>query len=238
MVGASQDRAVWYFAYASNMHPERRRQRAELRPLDEAPGRLDGFALVFDMPGVPPAEPSMANLREQPGAEVHGLLLQLSAENFEALLRSEGGAEFYRVATINVCTYEERRVEARTLIGLRDRVRPTLGPPSRRYMNLIREGARHCGLDPAYRATLDHAPESLASPAARWCSELVLELYLRASHTPLSPLAHRYLRLLQETETLAPIPRAVLQALTLAPAVAVGAALRLIRPKHRNKAAT
>lgn len=178
----------------------------------------------------------MANLREQPAAQVHGLLLRLSADDFAALLRSEGGAEFYRVATVNVCTYEDRRVEARTLIGIHDRVRPSLGPPSRRYMNLLREGARLCGLDPAYRAALDHAPESLASPTARWCSELVLELYMRASHTPLSPLAHRYLRLLQETETLPPRPRALLQTLTLAPAIAVGAALRLVRPRRRGAA--
>jgi cation transport regulator ChaC len=66
---------LWYFAYGSNMHPEKRAGRAQLHDLEVVGATLSGWRLAFDMPGVPPAEPSMANLREQEGATVHGVVL-------------------------------------------------------------------------------------------------------------------------------------------------------------------
>ncbi|MCY1061444.1 gamma-glutamylcyclotransferase family protein [Nannocystis sp. SCPEA4] len=225
---------VWYFAYGSNLHPQRRATRAELSPIALTPGTLCGWRLVFDMPGVPPAEPAMASIRRDPGSEVHGLLLHLRAVDFAALIGSEGGDRFYVREQVRVITYDGREVTAEVFVAAPGRRLQCERTPSRRYLELIREGARLSALRPEYCAWLDALPHAEASPAARWASDLFLEVFMRASRGSLRQLAHGWLAALQRTEDLAGLRRRVAQGVLLAPVLGVGVGLRLGGRKPRS----
>ncbi|WAS90779.1 gamma-glutamylcyclotransferase family protein [Nannocystis punicea] len=219
---------VWYFAYGSNLHPQRRASRAGLSPLDSAPGTLCGWRLVFDMPGVPPADPAMASIRRDANGEVHGLLLRLRSHDFAALVRSEGGDRFYVREQVEVIAYDDRRVIAEVFIAAPGRRLARERPPSRRYLDLIREGARLSALRPEYCAWLEALPHAEASPAARWASDVFLEVFMRASRGRLRGLAQGWLDALQHTEELGALPRRVAQGVLLAPVLGVGLGLRAL----------
>ena len=221
---------LWYFAYGSNMHPEKRAGRAQLRDLEVIGATLSGWRLAFDMPGVPPAEPSMANLREEAGATVHGVLIRTHGADFAALVASEGGDRFYAIVEVIATRYDDgAAVRAYAFVAQPERRRGLERPPSRRYMDLLREGARAAGLAPDYCAYLDALPVSEAPALGRLCSSLVLELFAAASRSPLRALMSDYLVLLQATEELAPGPRVAAQGVVLAPALAAALALRAAR---------
>jgi len=218
---------VWYFAYGSNLHPQRRATRAELSPIALAAGTLGGWRLVFDMPGVPPAEPAMASIRRDPTSEVHGLLLRLRAVDFAALIRSEGGDRFYVREQVEVITYDGDEVTAEVFVAAPGRRLQRERAPSRRYLELIREGARLSSLRPEYRAWLDALPHADSRPAEQWASDLFLDVFMRASRGALREVAHGWLAALQRTEELEGWPRRVAQGVLLAPVIGVGLGLRL-----------
>jgi hypothetical protein len=220
---------VWYFAYGSNLHPSKRRVRANLEPQAFIRALVRDWRLAFDMPGVPPAEPSMANLRPCAGAVVHGLLIHLSGDDFKALVRSEGSDHFYGIVELEATTYDDEVVRARAFVTTASRRRGQERPPSRRYMQLLREGARISGLDPRYCAYLEGLPHSDASTLARTCSALILDAYTEAAKTPLHDLGNHYLALLQASDDLAGLPRALTQAGLLVPGIGVGLGVRLLR---------
>lgn len=224
----SSDRGGWYFAYGSNLEPEKLRIRADLEILEEACAVVEGWGLCFDMPGIPPAEPSMANLFEEAGKTVHGAVIRLSDEDFQALARSEGGDRFYRQVELEATTYDHRRIRAFAFVGVSGVRLRRARPPSRRYLELIRSGARARGLDPDYCERLDRLPTAPASALARRLSTLVLEVYTCAAKTRLGDPASHYLRLLQRSDELPVMPRAVVQTGLLAPVVVIGAVLRTL----------
>ena len=226
---------AWYFAYGSNLHPEKIRSRADLEVRDEACAFVDGWGLCFDMPGIPPAEPSMANLFEGTGNTVHGAVINLSAEGFEALARSEGGSRFYNRVELEATTYDRRRVRAVAFVGAPEVTMRRTRPPSRRYLDLIRSGARARGLDPDYCDRLDRLPAASSSAAARRASALVLEVYTSAAKTPLGGAASHYLRLLQRADELPTMPRIVAQAGLLAPTLCAGTILRALKRLRRER---
>lgn len=226
---------VWYFAYGSNLHPTRRETRAaKISPLASEPGVLPGWRLVFDAPGVPPAEPAMASLCRDEAREVHGLLLRLRGPEFARLVASEGGDRYYLRERLEVVTYAGRPVRAEVFVATPACRLPRERAPSRRYLDLIREGARLSSLRPDYCDWLDALPHAEASPAARLASDLVLEVFMRASQSPLRDVALGYLGTLQRTEALTALPRRVAQGLLLAPVVAVGLGLRSLRRGPAN----
>lgn len=233
-VAAGDDLAVWYFAYGSNLSPEKRRRRAGISELDTRPARVAGWRLAFDMPGIPPAEPSMANLRSADGEAVHGVLIKMSTADFAALTASEGGAHFYEVCELVAESYDGERILARAFVASERRRRSHERPPSLRYMRLLREGAREAGLDAAYCAFLDALPTSEASPLARLCSALVLEVFTEAARSQLHDAANHYLALLQATDDLSPLPRAAAQGALLAPALAAGLGIRALSAIRRR----
>jgi hypothetical protein len=219
--------SVWYFAYGSNLHPQRRASRAELSPVALMPGTLRGWRLVFDMPGVPPADPAMASIRRDDVGEVHGLLLRLRDHEFAALVDSEGGDRFYVREQVAVTTYDGQDVSAEVFVPAPGRRLLRERTPSRRYLDLIREGARLSSLCPDYCAWLEALPHADPSPVARWASEQFLGVFMRASQGPLRGLAYGYLGVLQRTEELAALPRRIAQSVLLAPVITVGLGLRL-----------
>ncbi|MCA9689131.1 MAG: gamma-glutamylcyclotransferase family protein [Nannocystaceae bacterium] len=221
---------AWSFAFGSNLHPDRRGARTDHAPLEVTPGRLAGWRLAFNMPALHLIEPSMASAQPAPGQTLHGLLLRLTPEGFASLLRSEGGDRFYEAVAVDVDAYDGRRVRAYVLRGHPRLCVDREIPPSRRYMQLIREGARRSGLDPDYCAWLESLPHAERSPLAAEIGRLYWESVLFLRKTSRGGALERYVDLLHRCEyTDPPALGHVAQAALLAPAIALGAALRLRR---------
>ena len=151
---------VWNFAYGSNLHPDRVRSRAMFKPSRVERARLVDWRLAFNLStGLPFAEPSMANIIPAAQREVHGLALEMTEAQLEALIRSEGGGRFYHCVELPLQTYAGDHIHARAFIARDEMVREEV-PPSLRYMTLIRDGARAHALEDAYCAALDAHPTS------------------------------------------------------------------------------
>ncbi|KXZ53069.1 hypothetical protein GPECTOR_8g62 [Gonium pectorale] len=93
-------------------------------------------------------------------SEVHGVVHLLRHSDWVQVMATEGvgaGSTGYRVVEVEVELYDGRRTKALTLEGqgasLHRPDRPVA--PSRRYLELLRAGARHHGLDPEYVSYLD-----------------------------------------------------------------------------------
>jgi cation transport regulator ChaC len=134
---------LWYFAYGSNLDPETFLGRRRMRPRAARRARLPGFQLVFDLP-VGPGERAVANLRTEPGGEVHGVAFHLDAEQAAHLDRTEGvDRGSYGRLTVVLEAEGAALLEAFTYVSARG----VAGrKPSRRYLGLILRGARHHGL--------------------------------------------------------------------------------------------
>ncbi len=132
------------------MHPETLRRRG-LSTERARPGRLPGYRLVFDTPGIPVLEPAFASVSSADD-EVWGAVYDMS----EAELCTLGSFEGDQYEEIGI------RVEVDgEVLGARTFV--TRGPgverlPSRRYVRVLTEGARLRGLPTAWITRLERTP--------------------------------------------------------------------------------
>ncbi|MCX4243099.1 gamma-glutamylcyclotransferase family protein [Paraliomyxa miuraensis] len=218
--------AVWNFAYGSNLHPEVRERRRGLLPSAVVPAVLSDWRLSFELPGLPLVEPAMASIVPAPGHEVHGLLLRFSPEQLATLERSEGGGLFYETVQVHARSYAGERIRAVAF-----KARPELvvaeRPPSRRYLALIREGARRSGLHSDYCRKLDALPHAPAHAIAGHLGTLVLDGMAAVSRTRWHALGFRYLAWAQRMEVrggaMSTVPG---QGLVLAPLLVLGLVAR------------
>lgn len=142
---------LWYFGYGSNMDPRTFLGRRGMRPSETTIGRLDDWALVFDLP-VGPGERGAANLRPRRGASVWGVLYRISPVEAGRLDRSEGvpgGAYVRESVRVRTATGAEERA-----FSYRSRKGDPTRKPSRRYLGLLLAGAREHGLPPHYVESL------------------------------------------------------------------------------------
>jgi len=185
-----QEQEYLYFCYGSNLSREKVRSRGN----DSTPpigftdvwvGRIANFMLCFNLRGSLPAEPAMGSMEEEPGDEIYGLVYRLdSKRSWDKLLKSEGVKSEqdkrtpYNVISVHVECHrpgkenEKRTVVAKTLItnprfqmsrSLQRRVRP-----SRRYMQLLIDGAKFEKLPEEYITRLQNI-----TVARRWQPSLL-----------------------------------------------------------------
>jgi cation transport regulator ChaC len=139
----STTETLWYFGYGSNTGRETFLGRRRMRPLEVRIGRLDDFALRFDLP-VGRGERGVANVAPCHGEHVWGVLWRITAADADHLDRSEGVPRgFYQRLPIEVATAEGRAVAAFTYRSPRGRPGRK---PSPRYLGLLIAGARQHGL--------------------------------------------------------------------------------------------
>lgn len=185
---------LYYFGLGSNMlrsKIENRSSNGTIEILSIEAAFVRNHRLGFSMRGFPPLEPAMGSLEPIPAAETsddekiprplhsytheecHGALVQLTPDNYQKLMRSEGvGLEMTnstRNSTQQPPGYEEIVVTAHpytngppvSAIALRARPHVRLSQdaaPSLRYMTLLREGAAELNLRPCYQAFLANHP--------------------------------------------------------------------------------
>lgn len=155
---SSTSSTVRYFAYGSNMNPKTFEGVRAMRPLSSVPVVLRGYELAFNVPGLPLVEPSFASVRvAREGAngrfsnECHGVAHLISLDEWQRLVRSEGS---YDVVDVDCEAYDGSKVACKTLTH-RDLKNFGERAPSKRYANLLREGARHHKLNEAWVEYLD-----------------------------------------------------------------------------------
>lgn len=188
---------VWNFAFGSNLDPKKRKGRANLKIEETVPGKLKDWRLAFNLRGISWLEPSMAGVEPALGEEVHGVLLRMCSQEFSKLVLSEGENHSYRQVEVEVETYEGYKIWAIAFQALDDRRLDEDCPPSLRYLELIREGARLSGLDQAYIRKLKSLPHSEKSPGARLVSHLLFDLIMFFGGIGLPQIGTRLYRILR-----------------------------------------
>lgn len=222
--------SVWNFAYGSNMHPQKRTQRGNIAVLEVMPGILENWKLVFNLPGIRLIEPAMASIEPERGHQVHGVLLRLKRQEFDKLVRSEGGSEYYELINCEVNTYDGRVIKALAFKTREELAVKQDLVPSKRYMNLIRQGAVLSQLDSQYCQWLAILPHREDSLLVILMGSLLIEFLTLCIHMRLSRISASYLKLLQWCECrLSPPVGITLQSILLAPALAIALTWRPVR---------
>ncbi len=139
----------WYFAYGSNMNPQRMLERGV--PFDQCvPAVLRDHTLTFNKRGLGGAE-AYAHATRQKGQDLPGLLYRVSGGGLRALDRYEGVAaghyrrEAMEVAVGSVHALPTHRVTAWVYLAEYEYVQDGL-PVSEHYMRHIRRGHAILGL--------------------------------------------------------------------------------------------
>ncbi len=176
-----------YFAFGANMASRVVRTRRRVNPSRAEAACLTGYRLVFEDRGIPLLEPAFASIREDTGGEVWGVLYHFTADEFACLDRFEGPN--YRLIEVEVEGRESGRQSAFAYVACR----VVKGKrPSRRYLDLLKEGAIEHQLPGRYLEELDSHRAAWAPPGASFALNLVVSSveWVR-SHRPSTQEARR-----------------------------------------------
>jgi hypothetical protein len=174
---------LYYFGLGSNMlrsKLENRSMKSKIEVLSFEPAVVHNHRLAFNMRGFVPLEPAMGSLEptgyapgERPGRpllaydkpECHGALIQLTPENYEKVMESEGISKDnpnsgYEEVLVTAVPYDSTKSPVQAIaLRARPHVRLYQDPaPSARYMQILREGATELGLSPCYQEFLASHP--------------------------------------------------------------------------------
>ena len=142
---------MWYFAYGSNMNERLFRRRRHMDPIETRIGRLTNHRLCFTIGGgMRPGRSAPANIADDPGGTVLGVLYLLTLRKFVRLDASEGRNYAYLWTGI-----EDAAGNIVPAVTFKVPAAAPEGRPSLAYLNLLREAARQRGLPEDYVAFLD-----------------------------------------------------------------------------------
>jgi hypothetical protein len=181
-----KDKPIYYFGLGSNMSRKKIENRGingtkiEIKKMEAA--FVPNYRLAFNLRGFPPIEPGMGSLEPVDSSakallsyergECHGALIQLTPENYEKVMRSEGvgngqSDQGYEEIVVDAYPYEQSQSPVKAVaLRARDHVRLNFDPcPSARYMSILREGAEELGLRQSYQEFLKRHPVEIL---ARW----------------------------------------------------------------------
>lgn len=146
---------VWNFAHGSNMNSKILKGRRNLNPKEQVNGFVKDYKLAFSLQAGPYFEPGMGSLDPAPGEEAHGLLMKFTKSEMDILYSTEGGKNGgYALVEVDVEAYDGRKIKA---LAFQSKYIDTTCDiqPSKRYLNIIKEGAKEIGLKKEYLEKLD-----------------------------------------------------------------------------------
>lgn len=151
----SSEEFVWNFAHGSNMNSKVLKGRRNLNPKESIPGYVKDYKLAFSLTAAPYFEPGMGSLDPAKGEEAHGLLMKFTKSEMDILYSTEGGKKGgYCLVEVEATAYDGRKLKAFAFqskyIDETSEVQP-----SKRYLNIIKEGAKEIGLKQEYLDKLD-----------------------------------------------------------------------------------
>ena len=172
---------MWYFAYGSNMQSATLRGRRGIAYTRARAARVRGWRLVFDKPALLSIEQGFGNIVPEDGAEVLGVLFEVSEDDLAHVEMTEGVLiGNYAAVDVEACPLDapHERLIARSLSSHRrgDGLQPSL-----RYMALVIEGAIEHGLPDDYVAALRAVPAIEESAEATRLRALIDPLMKRPS---------------------------------------------------------
>lgn len=166
----------YYFAYGSNMS---RRYLYNVRgvwPTRGQPGRIENYEVDFLSPGISLIEPAFAYLVKAEKKSAYGVLYRVSRKDLARVERSEGALYVWRTLPVRLASGQT--VEAQTLVRL---VPGDTGMPSRRYLQILIEGASEHGLPAAYVSGLKAMPSAYMPVASELMGDLVQAFVMQGS---------------------------------------------------------
>ena len=147
------EKSIFYYAYGSNMssgifvHGFRK-----MNPSSAERAILRGYRLAFSEAGIPFFEPAFANVEEDEAALVEGVLYRITEKEMDDLHISEGGRA-YNIIHVPVVGDMSGSVEAQVFQSKH----PAHGlHPSKRYIDILIDGAREHGLSEAWVTMLEN----------------------------------------------------------------------------------
>lgn len=156
-----REATVWVFAYGSNMNRDVLSGRRMIKPAESVPAKLPGYRLSFNQPGLPYREPGFATVEPAPAGHeqpVHGVAHRMTNTEWNYYKESEGAAgqsdQGYGIISVQLLAYDGRVLQAYTLQTQPKTIARLRGKdalPSKRYLNLLRKGAKEFALEQDYQ---------------------------------------------------------------------------------------
>ena len=177
--------SLWYFAFGANMNSKIFIARRGMHPLSSEPAELKGYRLVFDHPGIPLLEPSFANVEKHDDSKIYGVLYHMTRDEMNLLNKMEGGGA-YQNLDLEVVGKESGLKIAH--VYWTENTGITHLKPSRRYINVLLEGAKEHNLPPELIQLLQNQPTSphypILSPGMKVIMPLLNRLFKLGLGTP------------------------------------------------------
>lgn len=166
----------WYFAYGSNMSTRYLYNVRGVYPAESNPGAVSAHEVTLLGPGLNGLEPAFAYLVKAQGKKAYGVVHRVSAQDLDRVKESEGPN--YQWVRIPVKLANGQEVAAQTLLRLTS---GTEGMPSRRYLELLLEGAQEHGLPEAYIAKLRAHPSVYFPFASELLGDIIEAVVMKRS---------------------------------------------------------
>lgn len=148
------DDEVWYFAYGANMDEGVLCGRRGLAAREWRAGRIPGYRLRFNLPGLPRGRAAPANIERDPESEVWGVLYRITQRDLLWLDHTEA-VPAWRYTHCWTEAEDRDGHCVRPAVTYIARGAATDGQPSLRYITLLRKGARAHGLPEHWIRYLD-----------------------------------------------------------------------------------
>lgn len=132
---------VWYVGYGANMHDAVFRRQRGMEPLEWRPGRIRGYRLRFNLEGRPRGRAAPANIEPDPDSEVWAVLYRITRRDLVWLDHTEVVPGWHYRHLWTEAEDREGNVLAPAVAYIAAGDEHD-GRPSRRYLALLREGAR------------------------------------------------------------------------------------------------
>ncbi len=143
----------YYFAYGSNMSTRYLYNVRGVLPAQSQSGMIEGYQVSFMKPGLNALEPAFAYLIKSEGKNAYGVLHLVSKQDLEKIEKSEGKIYQWRILPVKLSNGQ--MIEAQTLVRLSA---GDIGKPSRRYLQILVEGALEHQLPATYVSELREMP--------------------------------------------------------------------------------
>ena len=126
-----------YFAYGSNMDPDRMKQRG-INFSKREHAILEGWKLLFNKIASRNPNEGYANIERGEGSIVEGILYEIQGSDVEKLDKYEGYPNHYERLNVRVRLDNGKEVEAITYVANPNKVREGLRPSREYLMHLLR----------------------------------------------------------------------------------------------------
>ena len=149
----NENKAIYYFGYGSNMSTDYLINRRKVVPLKSEKAVLNDYKLIMNMEGPNFLEPSFANIKEEEGSYVEGILHKIHKDDLKKIVNTEG--ENYQLVDLSVKTEQCTRKSC-SLIYLTDQIKDI--PSSKRYLTILINAAKKSNLSEDYIKSLEKRP--------------------------------------------------------------------------------